>query len=58
MHTDIHKGTKVDDIAHGSLQYHARCQVLHLKDIGTQDRFLHLLTGISGRFFQLLYNVL
>ena len=57
MHTDIHKSTEVNNIADSSLEDHAFFQVFHIQDIGTEDRFRHLVTWISGRFFQFLYDI-
>ena len=36
MHADIHKRTKVDDVADGALEDHVGLEVLHLHDVGAQ----------------------
>ena len=57
MNSDIYKSTEVNNIADSSLQYHTLFQVFHIQDIGTEDRFRHLISWISGRFFQLFYDI-
>ena len=57
MHADIHKCTKINNITDSSLQNHSLFQVLHLQNIGTKDRFRHVVTRVAGRFFQFFYDV-
>ena len=57
MDPDIHKGTEINDISHGSLQYHARSQIFDLEHVTAQDWFWHILTRITGRRFQFLYDI-
>lgn len=57
MDSDIHKGTEINDISHGSLQYHARSQIFDLEHVTAQDWFWHILTRITGRRFQFLYDI-
>lgn len=57
MNTDVHKNSKIHNIADGSLEYHARCQILHIQYITSKHWFWHLITGIAGRFFQFLHDI-
>ena len=58
MNTNIHKCTEIHNIADSSLEHHPRSQVFHIQHIASEHRARHLITRISGRLFQLLYNIL
>ena len=57
MHADIDECTEVNDVAHGSLQDHADLQVLHIENIGAQDRARHLVTRVTARLLQLFDDI-
>ena len=57
MNADIHKCAKVDDVADGSFQNHARFQVLHCQNIRTKHRFGHIASRIPSRLLQLGSNI-
>ena len=58
MDTNIHKHTKVNNIANRSGKHHSRLQVLQFQYICPQNGGRKLITGISARFQQFLNNVL
>ena len=58
MDADIDKCAEINNVAHRTLQYHARRQVFHLKHIGTKDGFRHLIPGVTRRFLQLFHDIL
>ena len=57
MNADVHKGAKVDDVPHGSLEDHAGLQILHFQNVGAKDRARHLFTRIAARLFQLGHDI-
>ena len=57
MYPDIDESAKVNDITHGSLQYHSRCQILHFENIAAQDWLRHVFTRITCRLLQFFYNI-
>ena len=58
MDADIHESPEVHNIADSSFQHHARCQILHIQHITSQYRTGHLISRVTGWFFQFLYDIL
>ena len=57
MHSDIHKGTKIDYITDSSFQNHALLQILDIKNVSTKDWLWHLVTRVTGRLLKLFYDI-
>ena len=50
MHADIHERAEIDDVAHRSLELHARFEVLDLQNVRAQDGRGEFVAGIAPRF--------
>ena len=57
MHSDIYESSKINHISHCTLKDHTLFQILHIKYIRPQNRFRHLISWVSCRFFQLFNDV-
>ena len=57
LDANVHKGAKVDDVAHGALQDHSLAQVLHFEHVAAQDRRGQLVARVAARLEQGLQDV-
>ena len=54
MDTYIYKCSEVDYISDGSLKHHALGEILHFKNITTEDRLRHFISWVSCRLLKLV----
>ena len=57
LHSDVHEGSEVHDVAHGAFQLHVDLEVVEGSHIVPEDHCRRILTGIASRLLHFFYDV-